>query len=89
MDHGLEALVGFVGAHGDAFEFLEFTEEVLDQMFRNSCAFSMPATLEISPFVRTCDSASEIVTRSNWPKRISQAFLTPSHPTTIVVLRVP
>src|SRR5713101_8088018 len=32
MDHGLEALVGFVGAHGDAFEFLEFTEEVLDQM---------------------------------------------------------
>ena len=32
MDHGLEALVGFVGAHGDAFEFLEFTEEVLDEM---------------------------------------------------------
>ena len=32
MDHGLEALVGFVGAHGDTFEFLEFTEEVLDQM---------------------------------------------------------
>ena len=29
MDHGLEALVGFVGAHGDAFEF---TEEVLDEM---------------------------------------------------------
>ena len=28
----MEALVGFVGAHGDAFEFLEFTEEVLDQM---------------------------------------------------------
>src|SRR5713101_6028130 len=32
MDHGLEALVGFVGTHGDAFEFLEFAEEVLDQM---------------------------------------------------------
>src|SRR5216684_68435 len=32
MDHGLEALVGFVGAHGDAFEFLELAEEVLDQM---------------------------------------------------------
>src|SRR5260370_1777165 len=32
MDHGLEALVGFVGAHGDTFEFLEFTEEVLDEM---------------------------------------------------------
>ena len=32
MDHGLEALVGFVGAHGDAFEFLEFAEEVLDQI---------------------------------------------------------
>src|SRR5437016_11553674 len=32
MDHGLEALVGFVGAHVDAFEFLEFTEEVLDEM---------------------------------------------------------
>src|ERR1700741_2353120 len=32
MDHGLEALVGFVGAQGDAFEFLEFAEEVFDQM---------------------------------------------------------
>ena len=32
MDHGLEALVGFVGAPGDAFEFLEFAEEVFDQM---------------------------------------------------------
>src|SRR6266849_2468994 len=32
MDHGLEALVGFVGTHGDALEFLEFTEEVLDEM---------------------------------------------------------
>ena len=28
----MEALVGFVGAHGDAFEFFEFTEEVLDEM---------------------------------------------------------
>src|SRR5713101_3506659 len=32
MDHGLEALVGFVGAHGDALELLELAEEVLDQM---------------------------------------------------------
>ena len=32
MDHGLEALVGFVGAHGDAFEFLELAEEILDQV---------------------------------------------------------
>src|SRR5260370_10421813 len=32
IDPGLEALVGFVGTHGDAFEFLEFAEEVLDQM---------------------------------------------------------
>jgi len=32
MDDGVEALVGFVGAHGDAFELLEFAEEVLDQM---------------------------------------------------------
>src|SRR5216684_1266933 len=32
MDHGLEALVGFVGAQGDAFEFLELAEEVLDEM---------------------------------------------------------
>lgn len=32
MNDGVEALVGFVGSHGDAFEFLEFTEEVLDQM---------------------------------------------------------
>ena len=32
MDHGLEALVGFVASHGDAFELLEFTEEILDQM---------------------------------------------------------
>src|SRR5260370_31842997 len=32
MDHGLEALVGFVGAHGDALELLKLAEEVLDQM---------------------------------------------------------
>src|SRR6202790_1994611 len=32
MDLGLEALVGFVGAHGDALELLELAEEVLDQM---------------------------------------------------------
>jgi len=32
MDHGGEALIGLVGAHGDAFEFLEFAEEVLDQV---------------------------------------------------------
>src|SRR6266700_6870127 len=32
MDHGLEALVGFVGAQGDALELLEHAEEVLDQM---------------------------------------------------------
>src|ERR1700730_1798722 len=32
MDHRFEALIGFVAAHGDAFELFEFTEEVLDQM---------------------------------------------------------
>ena len=32
MDHGPEALIGFVGAHGDTLEFLEFAEEVFDQM---------------------------------------------------------
>lgn len=32
MDHGSEALIGFVGAHGDAFELLEPAEEVLDEM---------------------------------------------------------
>src|SRR5215208_2472920 len=32
MDHGLEAVVGFVGAHGDTLELLQLAEEVLDQM---------------------------------------------------------
>src|SRR5271169_3475788 len=32
MDHGCEALIGFVGAHGDAFEVLEPGEEILDEM---------------------------------------------------------
>jgi hypothetical protein len=32
MDDGCEALICFVGAHGDAFELLELAEEVLDQM---------------------------------------------------------
>src|SRR4249919_1754064 len=32
MDHGLEALVGFVGAQGDTLELLELAEEVFDQM---------------------------------------------------------
>jgi hypothetical protein len=32
MDHGGEALIGLVGAHGDAFELLELAEEILDEM---------------------------------------------------------
>src|SRR5208282_1956328 len=32
MDHGGEALIGFIGAHGDALELLELAEEILDQM---------------------------------------------------------
>src|ERR1044072_4935624 len=32
MDHGGEALIGLVGAHCDAFELLEPSEEVLDEM---------------------------------------------------------
>ena len=32
MDHGGEAVIGFVGAQRDAFELLELAEEVLDQM---------------------------------------------------------
>src|SRR5271166_5822990 len=32
MDHGCEAVIGFVGAQGDAFELLELAEDVLDQM---------------------------------------------------------
>ena len=32
MDDGGEALIGLVGAHGDAFEFLELAEEVFDQV---------------------------------------------------------
>src|SRR3546814_11056460 len=32
MDDGVEALVGFVGTHGDTLELLELAEEVFDQM---------------------------------------------------------
>ena len=32
MDHSAEACVGFIAAHGDALELLEFAEEILDQM---------------------------------------------------------
>ena len=32
MDHGGEALIGLVGAHGDALELLELAEEVFDEM---------------------------------------------------------
>ena len=32
MDHGGKTLIGLVGAHGDAFEFLQLTEEVLDEV---------------------------------------------------------
>jgi len=32
MDVCGEALIGFVRAHGDTFEFLELAEEILDQM---------------------------------------------------------
>ena len=38
MDDCSEALIGFVGAHSDAFELFEFAEEILDQ---------------VPPFVRT------------------------------------
>ena len=32
MDHGLEARVGFVAAHGDAFELLQLAKEVLNEV---------------------------------------------------------
>ena len=32
MDHGCKALVGFLGAQGDALELLELAEEILDQV---------------------------------------------------------
>src|SRR5208282_5890801 len=32
MDDGFKALVGFIGAHGDSLEFLEFAKEVLDEV---------------------------------------------------------
>ena len=32
VDHGGEAEVGLVAAHGDAFELLELAEEVLDEV---------------------------------------------------------
>ena len=32
MDDCGEALIGFVAAHRDAFEFLQFAKEILDQM---------------------------------------------------------
>ncbi len=32
IDHGCEALVGFVGSHGDALELFELAEEVLDEV---------------------------------------------------------
>jgi hypothetical protein len=32
MNEGFEAGIGFVGSHGDAFEFFELAEEVLDQV---------------------------------------------------------
>jgi hypothetical protein len=32
VDHGLEALIDFACAHGDALELFEFAEKVLDQM---------------------------------------------------------
>jgi len=40
MDHGGEALIGLVGAHGDAFELLELAEEVLDRATASRCARS-------------------------------------------------
>jgi hypothetical protein len=32
MDHGGEALVGFVASHGNALELFEFAEEILDEV---------------------------------------------------------
>jgi hypothetical protein len=32
LDHGLEALIGFACAHGDALELFEFAEEIFDQV---------------------------------------------------------
>jgi hypothetical protein len=32
VNHGGEALIGFVGAERDALEFLELAEEVFDQV---------------------------------------------------------
>ena len=32
VDHRFETCAGFVAAHGNAFEFFDFAEEVFDQM---------------------------------------------------------
>ena len=32
MDHGIEARIRLVAAHGDAFELFQFAEEILDQV---------------------------------------------------------
>jgi len=32
VDHDLEALIGFAGTHGDAFELFEFAEEIFEEV---------------------------------------------------------
>src|SRR5439155_26381250 len=56
---------------------------------RKSSTHSTPTAHATLPLVRTWDSAKAIVMRSTWPKRISQALLTPSQPTTTFVLSGP
>ena len=55
MDEGGEALIGFVGAHGDAFEFFEFAEEILDQ---------------VAPFVHLVVDGQRLVRRGCWEMTI-------------------
>src|SRR5437660_1380743 len=64
MDHGLEALVGFVGAHGDAFEFLEFTEEVIDEMTPFESIGFYPVSIPLEDGVPGAEQRRQIAPRA-------------------------
>jgi hypothetical protein len=84
MDDGAEACIGFVGAQGDALEFLEFAEEVLDQAppfvpWRSSLRWATRKLSESAPAIKGCRKtpALALLNFPQYPMQRYKTFISP------------
>ena len=73
MDHGCEALIGFVGAQGDPLELFEFAEEVFDEVTR-FVDFHVDVDWGASSWVLGDDDSRAALLRSATIQSVSKAL---------------